>query len=205
MQKNCSCRFLYGADTSEHVAHQMVKALEGREEYQAEVHFYKKNGGCTAKWTCSVYMTAHGVEFEVILFGFELLVFYFVFSKPFMSLGYNSMFLKKSLLHLLYLCLGPNTRVSDFLTLMWWVLYYLTRCVYHSSFNPEFNSFLLTSILSFWHGAQSATTCMKSTKRCLSLSDWPTRIMFPQQKAKPAASKCGTSNCPDGLPNLFCS
>lgn len=46
MQKNCSCRFLYGADTSEHVAQQMVKALEGKEEYQSEVHFYKKNGEC---------------------------------------------------------------------------------------------------------------------------------------------------------------
>lgn len=46
MQKNCSCRFLYGADTSEQVAQQMEKALESREEYQAEVHFYKKNGGC---------------------------------------------------------------------------------------------------------------------------------------------------------------
>ena len=44
MQKNCSCHFLYGADTSEHIAQQMEKALEGREEYQAEVHFYKKNG-----------------------------------------------------------------------------------------------------------------------------------------------------------------
>lgn len=46
MQKNCSCHFLYGANTSEHVAQQMEKALESREEYQAEVHFYKKNGGC---------------------------------------------------------------------------------------------------------------------------------------------------------------
>lgn len=44
MQKNCSCRFLYGTDTSEHVAQQMEKALESRDEYQAEVHFYKKNG-----------------------------------------------------------------------------------------------------------------------------------------------------------------
>ncbi|KAK0154188.1 Potassium voltage-gated channel subfamily H member 4 [Merluccius polli] len=43
MQKNCSCRFLYGGDTSELVAQQMEKALEGREEYQAEVHFYRKN------------------------------------------------------------------------------------------------------------------------------------------------------------------
>lgn len=51
MQKNCSCRFLYGPDTSEHVAQQMMKALEDREEYQAEVHFYKKNGGWHLKAT----------------------------------------------------------------------------------------------------------------------------------------------------------
>ena len=44
MQKNCSCQFLYGAGTSEHVAQQMQKALEGREEYQTEVQFYRKNG-----------------------------------------------------------------------------------------------------------------------------------------------------------------
>lgn len=46
MQKNCGCHFLFGADTSEHVTQQMLKALEGREEYQAEVHLYKKNGEC---------------------------------------------------------------------------------------------------------------------------------------------------------------
>lgn len=51
MQKNCSCRFLYGVDTCEHVAQQMMKALEDREEYQAEVHFYKKNGGWHLKAT----------------------------------------------------------------------------------------------------------------------------------------------------------
>lgn len=45
MQKNCSCRFLYGSDTSESVAQQMTRALEEREEYQAEVRFYKKSGG----------------------------------------------------------------------------------------------------------------------------------------------------------------
>lgn len=44
MQKNCSCRFLHGADTSERVAQQMEKALEGRHEYQAQVHFYRKDG-----------------------------------------------------------------------------------------------------------------------------------------------------------------
>lgn len=81
MQKNCSCRFLYGADTSEHVAQQMVKALEGREEYQAEVHFYKKNGGCTAKWACNFYMAAHGLEFQVMDLSFEF-VFPGVFCVP---------------------------------------------------------------------------------------------------------------------------
>lgn len=184
MQKNCSCRFLYGADTSEHVAQQMVKALEGREEYQAEVHFYKKNGGCTAKWACNFYMAACSLCFlsyfvvpslcvslpafvsslhcdcptlisvtcvsltsllhcwcitcftvclcPVCLLAWTcspLVWIYFLPldnsispvstpSKPFMSLEYNSMCLKKSLLHLLYQCLGPNPRVSDFLTLM---------------------------------------------------------------------------------------
>lgn len=49
MQKNCTCHFLYGVDTSDHVTQQMEKALEGREEYQAEVHFYKKNGGWITK------------------------------------------------------------------------------------------------------------------------------------------------------------
>lgn len=49
MQKNCTCHFLYGADTSEHVAQQMEKALEGREEYKTEVHFYKKDGEDSAE------------------------------------------------------------------------------------------------------------------------------------------------------------
>lgn len=44
MQKNCSCRFLYGSGTSEQVAQGMEKALESKEEYQAEVQFYKKDG-----------------------------------------------------------------------------------------------------------------------------------------------------------------
>ncbi len=64
MQKNCSCRFLYGADTSEHVAQQMVKALESREEYQAEVHFYKKNGAYGAKGTQLVDHSTKSVSFR---------------------------------------------------------------------------------------------------------------------------------------------
>ncbi|XP_061079316.1 potassium voltage-gated channel subfamily H member 4-like [Conger conger] len=43
MQKNCICRFLYGPETNEQITMEMKKALEGRQEYQAEVKFYKKN------------------------------------------------------------------------------------------------------------------------------------------------------------------
>ncbi|KAM3859998.1 voltage-gated delayed rectifier potassium channel KCNH4 [Diretmus argenteus] len=69
MQKNCSCRFLYGADTSEHVAHLMEKALEGREEYQAEVHFYKKNG--TAFWCLLDIVPINNEKGEMVLFLFS--------------------------------------------------------------------------------------------------------------------------------------
>ncbi|KAM4623472.1 voltage-gated delayed rectifier potassium channel KCNH4-like [Polymixia lowei] len=69
MQKNCSCRFLYGADTSEHVAQQMEKALEGREEYQAEVHFYRKNG--TAFWCLLDIVPIKNEKGEMVLFLFS--------------------------------------------------------------------------------------------------------------------------------------
>ncbi|TNN54372.1 Potassium voltage-gated channel subfamily H member 4 [Liparis tanakae] len=69
MQKNCSCRFLYGADTSEHVAQQMEKALEGREEYQAEVHFYKKDG--VAFWCFLDIVPIKNEKGEMVLFLFS--------------------------------------------------------------------------------------------------------------------------------------
>ncbi|XP_051273262.1 potassium voltage-gated channel subfamily H member 4-like [Dicentrarchus labrax] len=69
MQKNCSCHFLYGADTSEHVAQQMEKALEGREEYQAEVHFYKKNG--VAFWCLLDIVPIKNEKGEMVLFLFS--------------------------------------------------------------------------------------------------------------------------------------
>ncbi|XP_078019390.1 voltage-gated delayed rectifier potassium channel KCNH4-like [Epinephelus lanceolatus] len=69
MQKNCSCRFLHGADTSEHVAQQMEKALEGREEYQAEVHFYKKNG--VAFWCLLDIVPIKNEKGEMVLFLFS--------------------------------------------------------------------------------------------------------------------------------------
>ncbi|XP_067432475.1 potassium voltage-gated channel subfamily H member 4 isoform X2 [Thunnus thynnus] len=69
MQKNCSCHFLYGADTSEHVAQQMEKALEGREEYQTEVHFYKKNG--MAFWCLLDIVPIKNEKGEMVLFLFS--------------------------------------------------------------------------------------------------------------------------------------
>uniref|UniRef100_A0A8C5E5S2 Voltage-gated delayed rectifier potassium channel KCNH4 n=1 Tax=Gouania willdenowi TaxID=441366 RepID=A0A8C5E5S2_GOUWI len=69
MQKNCSCHFLYGADTSEHVAQQMEKALEGREEYQAEVHFYKKNG--VSFWCLLDIVPIKNEKGEMVLYLFS--------------------------------------------------------------------------------------------------------------------------------------
>ncbi|KAI9526382.1 hypothetical protein NQZ68_039990 [Dissostichus eleginoides] len=69
MQKNCSCRFLYGMDTCEHVAQQMEKALEGREEYQAEVHFYNKNG--VAFWCLLDIVPIKNEKGEMVLFLFS--------------------------------------------------------------------------------------------------------------------------------------
>ncbi|XP_053722148.1 potassium voltage-gated channel subfamily H member 4-like isoform X1 [Synchiropus splendidus] len=69
MQKNCSCQFLYGRDTSEHVAQQMEKALQGREEYQAEVHFYKKNG--IPFWCLLDIVPIKNEKGEMVLFLFS--------------------------------------------------------------------------------------------------------------------------------------
>ncbi|XP_062294498.1 potassium voltage-gated channel subfamily H member 4a [Scomber scombrus] len=44
MQKTCTCSFLHGAETSESLIQQVDKALEGQQEYQGEVCFYRKNG-----------------------------------------------------------------------------------------------------------------------------------------------------------------
>ncbi|XP_037134576.1 potassium voltage-gated channel subfamily H member 4 isoform X1 [Syngnathus acus] len=69
MQKNCSCRFLYGADTSERVAQQMEKALEGRHEYQAQVHFYRKDG--VAFWCLLDIVPIKNEKGEMVLFLFS--------------------------------------------------------------------------------------------------------------------------------------
>lgn len=44
MQKTCSCRFLYGPETSEPALQRLHKALEGQQEHRAEICFYRKDG-----------------------------------------------------------------------------------------------------------------------------------------------------------------
>uniref|UniRef100_A0AAY5EVH3 Voltage-gated delayed rectifier potassium channel KCNH4 n=1 Tax=Electrophorus electricus TaxID=8005 RepID=A0AAY5EVH3_ELEEL len=69
MQKNCSCRFLYGPGTSEQVSQAMEKVLEGKEEYQAEVQFYKKNG--TSFWCLLDIVPIKNEKGEMVLFLFS--------------------------------------------------------------------------------------------------------------------------------------
>ncbi|XP_062859375.1 potassium voltage-gated channel subfamily H member 4 isoform X2 [Trichomycterus rosablanca] len=69
MQKNCSCRFLYGAGTSDQVAQGMEKALEGKEEYQAEVQFYRKDG--TSFWCLLDIVPIKNEKGEMVLFLFS--------------------------------------------------------------------------------------------------------------------------------------
>lgn len=44
MQKSCSCKFLYGAETNEQMILQIEKSLEEKIEFKGEIMFYKKNG-----------------------------------------------------------------------------------------------------------------------------------------------------------------
>uniref|UniRef100_A0A8C2BZP6 Voltage-gated delayed rectifier potassium channel KCNH4 n=1 Tax=Cyprinus carpio TaxID=7962 RepID=A0A8C2BZP6_CYPCA len=69
MQKNCSCHFLYGSGTSEQVSQGVEKALESKEEYQAEVQFYKKNG--SSFWCLLDIMPIKNEKGEMVLFLFS--------------------------------------------------------------------------------------------------------------------------------------
>ncbi|XP_075299549.1 voltage-gated delayed rectifier potassium channel KCNH4 isoform X1 [Opisthocomus hoazin] len=69
MQKNCSCRFLCGAETSEPVLQRIEKVLDGRQEYQTEVCFYKKGGA--AFWCLLDIVPIKNENGEVVLFLFS--------------------------------------------------------------------------------------------------------------------------------------
>ncbi|XP_076738914.1 potassium voltage-gated channel subfamily H member 4a [Maylandia zebra] len=66
MQKTCTCRFLHGAETSENVIQQVDKALEGQQEYQGEVCFYRKNGN--PFWCLLDIVPIKNEKGEVVLF-----------------------------------------------------------------------------------------------------------------------------------------
>ncbi|XP_067088846.1 potassium voltage-gated channel subfamily H member 4a [Osmerus mordax] len=69
MQKTCTCRFLQGAETSERVTQQVDKALEGQQEYQGEVCFYRKNGN--PFWCLLDIVPIKNEKSEVVLFLFS--------------------------------------------------------------------------------------------------------------------------------------
>ncbi|NWX93914.1 KCNH4 protein, partial [Nothoprocta pentlandii] len=69
MQKNCSCRFLCGAETSEPTLQRIEKVLEGKQECQAEVCFYKKGGA--AFWCLLDIVPIKNEKGEVVLFLFS--------------------------------------------------------------------------------------------------------------------------------------
>ncbi|XP_069490571.1 voltage-gated delayed rectifier potassium channel KCNH4 [Ambystoma mexicanum] len=69
MQKNGSCRFLYGAETSDPVLQHIEKVLEGKQEYQAELCFYKKNGA--PFWCLLDIVPIKNEKGEVVLFLFS--------------------------------------------------------------------------------------------------------------------------------------
>ncbi|XP_061567176.1 potassium voltage-gated channel subfamily H member 4a [Cololabis saira] len=66
MQKNCACRFLHGAETSRTVMHEVQKALEGQQEYQGDVCFYRKDGNHF--WCLLDIVPIKNEKGEVVLF-----------------------------------------------------------------------------------------------------------------------------------------
>ncbi|XP_074512253.1 potassium voltage-gated channel subfamily H member 4a [Sebastes fasciatus] len=66
MQKTCTCGFLHGAETNESVIQQVDKALEGQQEYQGEVCFYRKNGN--PFWCLLDIVPIKNEKGEVVLF-----------------------------------------------------------------------------------------------------------------------------------------
>ncbi|KAK2490369.1 hypothetical protein MC885_013756 [Smutsia gigantea] len=69
MQKTCSCRFLYGPETSEPALQRLHKALEGHQEHRAEICFYRKDG--SAFWCLLDMMPIKNEIGEVVLFLFS--------------------------------------------------------------------------------------------------------------------------------------
>ncbi|OCT61995.1 potassium voltage-gated channel subfamily H member 4 [Xenopus laevis] len=69
MQKNCTCRFLYGVETSDNVIQDIERALEEKQEYQAEVCLYKKDANLF--WCQLDIVPIKNEKGEMVLFLFS--------------------------------------------------------------------------------------------------------------------------------------
>ncbi|KAG8446663.1 hypothetical protein GDO86_014205 [Hymenochirus boettgeri] len=69
MQKNCTCRFLYGVETSETIMQNIERVLDEKQEYQAEVCLYKKDGNLF--WCQLDIVPIKNEKGEVVLFLFS--------------------------------------------------------------------------------------------------------------------------------------
>ncbi|XP_066483346.1 potassium voltage-gated channel subfamily H member 8 [Tiliqua scincoides] len=66
MQKSCSCKFLYGAETNEQMILQIEKSLEEKIEFKGEIMFYKTNG--SSFWCLLDIVPIKNEKGDVVLF-----------------------------------------------------------------------------------------------------------------------------------------
>ncbi|XP_077159726.1 voltage-gated delayed rectifier potassium channel KCNH8 isoform X1 [Paroedura picta] len=66
MQKSCSCKFLYGAETNEQMMIQIEKSLEEKVEFKGEIMFNKKNG--SSFWCLLDIVPIKNEKGDVVLF-----------------------------------------------------------------------------------------------------------------------------------------
>ncbi|XP_068092212.1 potassium voltage-gated channel subfamily H member 8 isoform X2 [Hyperolius riggenbachi] len=66
MQKSCSCKFLYGAETNEQTTLEIEMSLEEKSEFKGEIMFYKKNG--TSFWCLLDIVPIKNEKGDVVLF-----------------------------------------------------------------------------------------------------------------------------------------
>ncbi|XP_018428521.1 PREDICTED: potassium voltage-gated channel subfamily H member 8-like, partial [Nanorana parkeri] len=66
MQKSCSCKFLYGAETNEQTTLEIEMSLEEKSEFKGEIMFYKKNG--TSFWCLLDIIPIKNEKGDVVLF-----------------------------------------------------------------------------------------------------------------------------------------
>ncbi|KAG8442937.1 hypothetical protein GDO86_011666 [Hymenochirus boettgeri] len=67
MQKSCSCKFLYGAETNEQTTLEIEMSLEEKSEFKGEIMFYKKNG-TTSFWCLLDIVPIKNEKGDVVLF-----------------------------------------------------------------------------------------------------------------------------------------